>query len=123
MNKKDARKYEKLLESELERLSQGIRRLQQDTLYQPSSETSSADPASFAEVGTDNFEREKELKVASGESAMLQDVADALARIQNGTYGQCESCSAPINRKRLEFFPSARYCIECQSKLERDGYL
>lgn len=122
MNKKDAKKFEKLLLDERDRLTSGIKRLEEDTLYQPANDQT-ADIASYAEVGTDNFERETALSIASNEAARLRDVADALERIRRGNYGICEGCEKPINPKRLEVFPSARYCIECQSKLEKTGTL
>jgi len=122
MNKRDAKKYEKLLLAERDRLVSGLQRLEEETLYQPASDQT-ADVSSYAEVGTDNFERETALSIASGETVLLQDVADALRRIKDGKYGDCEGCGEEILRKRLEVFPSARYCIECQSKIERYGSL
>ncbi|MBN2311079.1 MAG: TraR/DksA C4-type zinc finger protein [Candidatus Hydrogenedentes bacterium] len=122
MNKRDAKKFEKLLLAERARLSSGIEKLEKDTLYQPVSDNST-DLTSLAEVGTDSFERETALNIASGEAAWLREVSDALKRIRNGEFGICEGCAAEIPKKRLEVFPSARYCVECQSKLERDGTL
>ena len=122
MNKREAKKFEKLLVAERERLSRGIQRLEEDALYQPVNENST-DLTSLAEVGTDNFERETALNIASGEAAWLREVTDALRRIKDGKYGVCEGCGAEIPKKRLEVFPSARYCIECKSKLEREGTL
>mgnify|MGYP001065647350 CR=1 FL=1 len=123
MNKRDLKKFEKLLLEERRRLTDGIRTLEQETLYQPVTDNNTADLTSYAEVGTDNFERETALTLAKGESEWLEEVDDALERIRRGVYGNCEGCKKPIMRKRLEAFPAARYCIECQSKLERDGYL
>ena len=123
MNKRDLKKFEKMLVAEYERLTEGIRKLEKDTLYQPATDNNASDLTSYAEVGTDNFERETALRVASGESEWLLDVQDALERIKAGRYGDCEGCQSTIPKKRLEVFPAARYCIECQSKLERDGYL
>ncbi len=122
MNKREAKKFEKLLLEERNRLVSGIQRLEEETLYQPASDQT-ADISSYAEVGTDNFERETALSIASGESVWLRDVADALLRIKDGTYGVCGGCEKEIPKKRLEAFPSARYCIECQSKLEKNGTL
>ncbi|HEO72473.1 MAG TPA: TraR/DksA family transcriptional regulator, partial [Candidatus Hydrogenedentes bacterium] len=77
--------------------------------------------SSYAEVGTDNFERETALHIASDESEWLNEITDALKRIDEGSFGVCEACDTVIPRKRLEVFPSARYCVDCQAKLERDG--
>jgi len=122
MNKRDAKKFEKLLVAERARLSQGLQSIEKDTLYRPGSDNG-ADLNECADVGTDNFERETALKVAGEESRRLLEVAEALDRIKKGCYGVCEGCSKEIPRKRLEAFPAARYCVDCQSKLERDGYV
>ncbi len=122
MNKRDAKKFEKLLVEERDRLVKGVRQLEEDTLYQPATDNVS-DISSYAEVGTDSFERETALSIAGTESRQLSEVADALQRIDDGSYGACEGCEKNIPKKRLEVFPAARYCIECQSKLERDGTL
>lgn len=122
MNKKEAKKFEKLLMAERDRLSTGLRQLEEDTLHETSS-GNIGDLTSYAEVGTENFERETALNIASGESLRLREVTEALQRIQRGDYGICEGCEKEIPRKRLEVFPAARYCVECQAKIERDGAL
>ena len=119
MNKRDAKKFEKLLLAERDHLATSIRGIEESTLYETNPENG-GDFAGFAEAGTDNFERETALHIASGESQWLQDVADALKRIKNGSYGLCEGCSKDINPRRLEAFPSARFCIECQAKREKN---
>lgn len=43
----------------------------------------------------------------------------ALARLEEGTYGFCEGCAAPIPVERLEIFPSATSCVTCQQARER----
>ena len=120
MNKRDARKYEKLLLAEVARLTQGIQNLEDGALKEAVREAT-GDLHSYAETGTDNFGRETALNIATGESERLQNVADALRRIENRTYGVCEGCETPIPKKRLEVFPAARYCIECKSQLEKEG--
>jgi len=122
MNQRERKKFNKLLVQEYNRLSKGVKQLEEDTLYQPATDNVS-DVSSYAEVGTDSFERETAINIASTESRQLLDVSDALQRVEDGTYGACEGCEKDIPKKRLEVFPAARYCIECQSKLERDGVL
>jgi DnaK suppressor protein len=48
--------------------------------------------------------------------AMLVKISAALQRIDDGDYGLCRKCEEEINPKRLEFDPTAIYCIECASK-------
>jgi len=122
MNKREMKKFQKLLLAEQNRLSAGIKKLEEETLYQPATD-GMADVTSYAEVGTDNFERETALNIASGESRWLDEVTDALERIEKGKYGTCEGCKVDIPKKRLEVFPAARYCITCQAKLEKEGAL
>ncbi len=49
----------------------------------------------------------------------LHMVIQGLKRIQDGSFGRCIGCNANIEEKRLRAIPSARYCIECQKKVER----
>lgn len=53
----------------------------------------------------------------------LRLVDQALARIENDTYGVCIECEEEIEEKRLEYVPFARYCTECKSELERKGLI
>jgi RNA polymerase-binding transcription factor len=48
----------------------------------------------------------------------VADIRAALARIDDGTYGSCARCGEPIDPRRLEKLPTARYCIDCQERLE-----
>ena len=50
---------------------------------------------------------------------MLQNITAAIERIDNGDYGGCKSCEEPIDRKRLEFDPTAVLCIDCATKAEQ----
>jgi RNA polymerase-binding transcription factor len=52
------------------------------------------------------------------DATILQQVQDALRRIENGTYGQCLVDGGPIDPKRLDALPWARYCIRHQKLLE-----
>ncbi|RMH07722.1 MAG: transcriptional regulator, TraR/DksA family protein [Nitrospirae bacterium] len=45
-------------------------------------------------------------------------IEEALASLEEGTYGRCAECDAEISEKRLEALPFAKYCIECQTRLE-----
>ena len=50
---------------------------------------------------------------------MLKAIAAALGRIDNGTFGLCQSCEEPIHEKRLEFDPTALLCIQCAQAAEQ----
>lgn len=118
MNSRDLKKFEKLLLAEQARLSGSIRTIEEASRNDTGRE-SAVDLQGYAEVGTDNFERQTALNIASGESNWLNEVSDALLRIKNGAYGVCENCNVDIPKKRLEVFPSARFCIACQEEFEK----
>lgn len=120
MNKKDLKKFEKLLIAERDRLTGSIKNIEDASRYE-SGRDNSGDLSSYAESGTDNFELETALNIASGESNWLSEVTEALGRLQSGSYGVCEGCEKDIPRKRLEVFPSAKYCISCQEEVEKQN--
>ena len=51
--------------------------------------------------------------------ATLRRISAALKRVDEGEYGVCLECGEPINRKRLEFDPTALLCIDCASRAEQ----
>ncbi len=59
------------------------------------------------------------LESARRREMTLKRIAAALKRIDNGTFGLCNSCEEPIARKRLEFDPTALLCIECAQAAEQ----
>lgn len=118
MTKREMQKFKKLLLAESEHLLEGIRTIGKDTLEAANAETA-MDLSSFAEAGTDTNDRETAMRLASGESQMLREVADALLRIEEGEYGKCMTCNKDIPKKRLEVFPAAKRCVECESKAEK----
>lgn len=58
------------------------------------------------------------LTMLDREVSELRDVEDALGRIRAGTYGQCQGCGGEISRERLEAYPTAKRCVECQRRHE-----
>jgi DnaK suppressor protein len=69
----------------------------------------------FADSGQVTAERGEVDALAGSLTENLQDVNDALAKLDAGTYGRCEECDAEIPLARLEAVPAARYCITCAS--------
>lgn len=73
-----------------------------------------------ADVGTETFNRERDLSILERVQAELADVDHALRRLDDGTYGTCEACGKPIGDSRLEAMPAARFCLEDQATAERE---
>lgn len=78
-------------------------------------------PLHMADVGTENYDQEFTLSLIENEQDTLGQIHDALARIDDGTYGKCEECSEPIAKPRLQALPYAKYCIECARAMESRG--
>jgi DnaK suppressor protein len=57
--------------------------------------------------------------VVNSERDKLNQIERALNRIQDGSYGQCESCGQPIGKMRLMAFPRATLCMTCKQREER----
>jgi RNA polymerase-binding transcription factor DksA len=70
----------------------------------------------FADSGQVTAERGEVDALAGKLLANLEEVEEALAKIEAGTYGRCEDCGAEIGEARLEAHPSAKLCIACASK-------
>ncbi len=72
-----------------------------------------------ADMGATSFERDHELTVLNNERDKLAQIERALARIDDGSYGVCESCGNPIGKMRLMAFPRATLCMTCKQREER----
>ena len=60
------------------------------------------------------------LKLGERESQMIADIDQALLRIREGSYGRCARCNKPIDERRLEALPTARYDSVCQTAIETE---
>jgi len=72
-----------------------------------------------ADAGAKTFEREHEFAMTSNARHLLEQTERAVARIDAGTYGACESCGQPIGKARLMAFPRAVLCVTCKQREER----
>ena len=71
------------------------------------------------DAGSKTFEREQEMSIADNARNLLLQTDKALALIEAGTYGACESCGGPIGKARLQAFPRATLCLQCKQAEER----
>lgn len=71
------------------------------------------------DLGTETFEREKDLGLRNNAIEQLQQVKVALERIDAGSYGFCASCGGIIPEARLEALPSSTECVDCQNGKEQ----
>jgi RNA polymerase-binding transcription factor DksA len=72
-----------------------------------------------AEQSVADMFADDKILIIQKEVAEQTDVAAALARITNGTYGTCVDCDDEIGVKRLDVYPTAKRCIRCQTQYEK----
>jgi RNA polymerase-binding protein DksA len=72
-----------------------------------------------ADAGSKTFEREHEMSLANNARDMLEQVRQALVRIDDRTYGVCITCGKGIGKLRLQAFPRATLCMSCKVAEER----
>jgi RNA polymerase-binding transcription factor len=72
-----------------------------------------------ADSATETLSREIELSLEDNADRLLAAIDAALKRLDDGTYGVCESCGQNISPDRLEALPYATKCIECKRREER----
>lgn len=110
------------LQKQLDLIQGNLNALAGDNLKRSPIEASgdiSAHSTHMADQGTDNFDRELALNLASSRQESIYDIEDAIRRIDEGTYGACESCGGAIELPRLKALPFAKKCMVCQNAAER----
>jgi DnaK suppressor protein len=111
MSKVNLKEIKQRLQDERELL---IEKLKGNDLSVDDSET--PDPVDLA---VRNYSKNVMLAVSENESRQLALVDEALLRVEDKEYGDCQNCEEPINPKRLAAIPWARYCLNCQELVEK----
>jgi RNA polymerase-binding transcription factor len=65
-----------------------------------------------ADAGTATFEREKDLSIENNVRDLLNKIARALRRMEEGSYGVCDICGKPIEKARIKALPYVDLCIK-----------
>ena len=116
MEEREKEKFQRLLLKEKLRIFENLGFLESSSLENRGESGISTHPA---ELGTDNFEKDLGLDLASNEGILLQRINESLEKIEKGTYGLCEECGKRISKKRLLALPYANLCYSCQQKTEK----
>lgn len=75
-----------------------------------------------ADVASDTAFGELNSQLAEVGGQELREIEDALARLRDGTYGECEGCRRKIPLARLKVLPYASFCVECKRLAEEAGF-
>jgi DnaK suppressor protein len=115
MNKKDAKKYEKILQEKKKQIIMELLRDNED--YSGLSDESMGD---LVDQAYKMAEKDLIFGMSQNEKATLEMIDAALERIAGGTFGVCAACGQGIEAKRLEIIPYAIKCIKCKTVEEKD---
>jgi DnaK suppressor protein len=114
MDKKKLETFRKRLETRRNELRHMVVRNQQDGRTADDEATQDV-----ADRAASSYNKEFLFSQSNNDRQLLNMVDSALARIHEGSFGECVSCGKEINAKRLEAVPWTRHCIECQEKAEK----
>jgi RNA polymerase-binding protein DksA len=114
----EIKKFKALLLAKRSEILDNVTHMEDETLRKQRSDLSNM-PIHMADAGSDTFEQENTLGLMDSERKLLQEIDDALERIENNTYGICEGGAEPIPKARLKAIPWARYCVACASLAEK----
>jgi len=113
MNAAKREHFKKLLLTELRRHADHVDAVQADAL-----ESVSNDAKESSDLALRDVIQGLVLKLGDQESRMVAEIDQALMRMDEGSYGICVRCSRPIDERRLEAVPTARYDAACQEAIE-----
>ncbi len=118
IKKSDLKRFKKILEDKKEALVKAAQEsLQEDMTLDTNDLPDEMDLAASEYLQSFTF------RLRGRERFFLDKIDQALKRIEDGSFGTCESCEEPISIKRLEARPETTLCIRCkedQERVERD---
>ena len=72
-----------------------------------------------ADMAANAYTKELLISMSANDRRLLELIDEALKRVEVGEYGECVNCGEPVQEKRLDAVPWARYCLRCQDLQER----
>jgi len=119
---KELKDFKVLLLDKRAELAGDVERLTSEALNRKSGGVNeqSTMPIHMADLGSDTWEQDFTLGLIANEQALVREIDDALARIEDRTYGMCVATDKPISKERLRAKPWAKYCIE-YARLREEG--
>ncbi len=109
--------FRNLLHSRRRMLDGNVSRMEQEAI--DSQADASKNFNHMADMGSDNYDQEFTLGRIENEKDELREIDVALGKLDDGTFGACEECGAPIPKTRLKALPYTRLCITCKESEEK----
>jgi RNA polymerase-binding protein DksA len=124
MNQRDQESFRQVLRDLGRHASDREDRLKGDALRPSGARapggTASA-PGDAGDLSADQSQQDVSLGLLETQYRILEQVAAALDRIDNGTFGSCTDCGREISRERLRAVPYAPFCVDCARRRESAG--
>lgn len=114
MNKKDQKKFKDLLTHRKEEILKTVSSVKEQGIG-----FSLDDLPDEVDLASSESEQSMSLRLRDRERVLLKKIDKMLAKIDEGTYGICESCGEEIGAKRLEARPVTDLCIRCKEEQEK----
>src|SRR5207302_10146094 len=114
LNQKDLKRCRKILEESKKNLLLSARK----TLTEEAAFDTDDLPDEI-DLASSEYTQSMVFRLRDREKFLLKKIDDALARIENGTFGICEICEEEISVKRLEARPVTTMCIRCKEEQEK----
>lgn len=114
LTKKELEKYRRLLQEKKNSLSADLAKTRN-----AEEETTEEATQDIADKAVSSYTREFLYSLSDGDRTTLLQIDQALARIDEATYGLCSYCSAPMAEKRLMAVPWTPYCLDCKELSEK----
>jgi DnaK suppressor protein len=122
MSSIDTERFRSTLLEERERVERALANLREDhsgSLDDEVEEVSATSDNHVAETASATLGREIDYTLGENSEEVLNQIDEALKRLDEGTYGTCARCGKEIAAERLEAYPWASLCIDCRREAER----
>ena len=122
MSAVDTERFRAIMEEERQRVMDAISYLHEETpgsLEDETEEIVGNSDNHLGDTATATLDREIDYSLEENSESVLRSIDAALQRIEDGTFGICETCGQPISEERLEAIPYATQCIDCLRKGKR----
>jgi DnaK suppressor protein len=113
MKKEVLKRFKKLFEQQKSNV------LYNDKIIRDDFQVSGDDRMDDVDQASSDIEQSLRMRLRNREMLLIKKVDEALKRIEEGTFGICNSCENDIEMKRLEARPTATLCIACKEDEER----
>jgi len=114
MNKEKLKKFKKIFEAQKKNIMFNDRVVREDFSVNSDDRYDEIDQAQT------DIEQSMRMRLRNREVFFIKKIEEALSKIEEGTFGECEECEEDIELRRLEARPTATLCISCKEEQERN---